>query len=709
MGGELVILLIVAVFALIYFTTSQAIATPQKGVLPTNERVDNINVVIAKQKEPVQPVKPPVKPSKELAKMSKVEVPETNRFLLHTLDEITRIEEAHAKADAAEQHYIRLIRTIRLVAESNKTPKTLVGPLELFHNWEQLRRGDTARHSKFLWLARQESDISNMWAKHMTVHPSACTGVENLVHTLESHLITRYVTMTTKEYNESQIELEDTLVIFFQLVAVLVVHDSRCCNLSARLAASVIESEKVRNAFAAIQALLFCSLQYVTKYPNILTVLAILGRKHLDTLVFLYTLLAKTRNNMDKNSLTTLKVGIEIASRVFPLPSPLFVDLTRPKESMIYIEIPEELMEAFQKPTSKQPRKQMVRNIWFTKRITEHKVILLYFNHLFRPIPHFCEYTNMWGKLGVLSIFESINDTTLNQESTDVQNLGNGYDHKKLNQFEMSSQKVRICNDAKLNSIEGIMTQQLFEKVLTNEGNSQVSMVNFLTKEKSHEKPLIIVRGDLSTSTINPADYTMNHKKGGLVHHVFNLHQLHGLRGAQDFSKLEVRYLIHSREKGMKSIKTLNVKQIAQTPGKTEYAANGLASIKFELPVRRNRLIVQSYLHNRNTDEKVYFEITTAANDGKVSTMPESSLNVKPTIYVNDKGGVTLRITHLRTLTKVHSSFIFSSENSDRSFITMEALRRFKYYLRDGYINYADDNALEESCKLLNTSYIRQL
>lgn len=643
--------------------------------------------------------------------------PASTRYLLHTLDQLRNVSESPVPADDVQYRFAFLINYMRQLTQARMNDRTMsknAKQLQLFRTWETLRQSDTEeKHTDFLWLARNDSDVSNLWAKYMLNNASVCQKIMDVVHNLENHLLTRFVTLTVNEFNKSNSTdartlVTETITIFFQLTSLVLVHGDKCCGLNERIGASWIETERLRNALSALLATLFCRLTDVLAVPSTLTAVAMLMRSNPEIITFLQQVLERTSGRMREQDLV---VGVELASRVFP-PEPRALsrgELTRGhKQSLIYIEIPETLVNAANAAMYKQQRHTTVRNMWFTVSQDNDVPSVLYINGLFRPLPHFCN-NKTWERLGVLSIFESLNATDFSTLDVDNRLHGFGYKFRDIGMFEMCSPTVRVCNDSKLNGVAGSMTQQLFERMLTNDGRSSVSVISFISKQSEDEGCLITSRADLTTETLNPSKYLSREQRGGIIHHVFNVFQMKNVTSPQNFKTIELRYIIHLREK---PIKMLTARQLSSVTGKTEYLDDQHSYLCFDIPISKNQLIVQLYLFNTSTSEKMFFELTTAANDGQPSNMPAHASNVRMRLGVSDAGGVSVRISHYRTLAKVSSCFICTNENSERAIISMNSIRKFKYHsINSSDVRYSGedyDAAIDESCRSLRTNYVRR-
>lgn len=638
-----------------------------------------------------------------------------SRYLLHTVDQLRNMSESPVANDDVQYRFAFLINYMRQLTQARMNDKDLpkdARQLQLFRAWETLRQNDSEdRHTDFLWLARNDSDISNLWAKYMLNNDTVCQKILDVVHTLENHLLTRFVTLSVNEFSKSSATdaralVSETVTIFFQLTSLIVLHDDKCCGLNERIGASWIESERLRNALAALLATLFCRLTDILAAPSTLTAVAMLMRSNPEVITFLQHALERTSGRMRDQDIV---VGVELASRVFP-PEPRALsrgELTRGSnnQTLIYIEIPEALVNA---TMYKQNRHTSVRNMWFAVSQDDNVPSVLYINGLFRPLPHFCN-NKTWERLGVLSIYESLNAKNFSTLDVDNRLHGFGYRFRDAGMFEMCSPNVRVCNDSKLNGIAGSMTQQLFERTLTNDGKSTVSVISFISKHSEDEECLITSRADLTTETVNPNKYLKGEQRGGIIHHMFNVFQMRNVTGPENFKSIELRYNIHLHGK---PVKMLTARQLSSVAGKTEYAEDRHSYLCFDVPVSKNQLIVQLYLHNTSTNEKMFFELTTAANDGQPSHMPAHAANVRLRLGVSDTGGVSVRISHYRTLTKVSSCFICTNENSERAIVSMTSIRKFKYHsINSSEVRYSGedyDAAMDESCRSLRTNYVRR-
>lgn len=672
------ILLIVMVIVMISFTSNQMINRPTKGALPPNERVDNIYVAVSRP-----PQQPPV-PAPAPVPASPRHTPRARRYVVHTVDELRSIEQQpHGpyRFTAFMAHVRKLTRS-RLQDKPSKGTKQL----QLFRNWELLRQNDED-HADLLLSAGNDSDISRLWAKHMLSDRSACEQVLDVVHKLENHLLTRFVTLALHDFNSttsinaSEI-VSESILIFFQLTALIVTHDRRCCGLNERIGTNWVETEHLRNALAATLATLFCKLALVVSFPSILTALALLCRGQQATLTFLQQTLERNGFRIKDHDLA---VGVELATRVFPgQPHPLVTGvLSRDSNRLTYIEVPETLVNA-----TAADQRRMVRNIWYAVCHHRSAESILFVNHLFRPLPHFCN-NNTWNRMGVLSIFED--------------DPGHAYNFREIGKFETSSRNMRICHDAKLNDLPGSLTQQLFSRALSDEGRTSISVISFVSKPRDGEGTLLICRADLDTETRRP-------QGSESVHHTLNLFQFLEVGGAQDWGAIQARYVLLVSEK-TKPIKMMNTVQLFSLTGRRERGSDRHEYMRFDVPLRRNRLVAQLYLHNTKTGEKMYFELTAAAVEGRKSDMPSNTGNVRMTVSLSENGGVAVRISHLRNLPKVSSCLICTSENTERSLAAMGAMRRFKYFSsRPGgesrYSGEDYDTAVNESCRSLHSNYI---
>lgn len=547
-----------------------------------------------------------------------------------------------------------------------------------------MRQSDE-NHSDLLVWAANDSDISQLWARHMmSGDQSVCQQALEVVHKLENHLMTRFVTLALHDFNSTTSinasELvSESILIFLQLTALIVAHDRRCCGLNERIGANWAETELLRNALAATVATLFCKLMLVISYPSMLTSLAILCRGQQATLTFLQQTLERNGWRIKDSNLV---VGVELATRVFPeQPYPLVSGvLSRDTSRLTFVEVPEALVDA----TTATDSRRMVRNIWYAICRNRSAESILFVNHLFRPLPHFCN-NNTWNRMGVLSILE--NDP------------GHGYNFRQMGMFESSSRDMHVCNDARLNDLQGYLTQQMFSRAVS-DGKSSVSVISFVSRPSDEEDTLLVCRADLTTETRQPRNNSM-------VHHTLNLFQFLQVGGAQDWSAIQAKYVI------LVSEKTKPIKMMSGGYSMTSRRERGNDQHEymcFDVPIRRNGLVAQFYLHDTRTGERMYFELTTAAIDGQKTDMPRRTGNVRAVVCLSENGGVSIRISHLRNLTKVSSCLICTSENSERSLTAMDAMRRFIHVSsRPGgeskYSGEDYDAAVNESCRALHNNY----
>lgn len=731
-GGSLwIVVLIILVVVTVSYTSNQMLSRPA-----ANAETVHIALPVSPPTPPAQPPQPSPRrkqpdrgseESQERPAPAPAPVPAptapprppprpVSRFMLHTVDQLRNIGESPVAKDDVQYPFALLVNYMRQLTLARTNDKDLpkdARRLQLFRAWETLRQSDSEdKHTDFLWLARNDSDISNLWAKYMLNNDTVCQKTLDVVHTLENHLLTRFVTLSVNEFSKSSATdaralVSETITIFFQLTSLIILHDDKCCGLNERIGASWIESERLRNALAALLATLFCRLTDILATPSTLTAVAMLMRSNPEVITFLQHALERNSGRMREQDLV---VGVELASRVFP-PEPRALsrgELTRgSNQALVYIEIPEALVNA---TMYKQNRHTSVRNMWFAVAQDDNVSSVLYINGLFRPLPHFCN-NKTWERLGVLSIYESLNATSFSTLDVDNRLHGFGYRFREAGMFEMCSPNVRVCNDSKLNGLSGSMTQQLFERPLTNEGKSTVSVISFISKHSEGEECLITSRADLTTETVNPNNYLKGNQRGGIIHHMFNVFQMRNVTGPENFKHIELRYIIHLYGK---AVKMSEARQLASVAGKTEYADDQHSYLCFDIPISKNQLIVQLYLHNTTTNEKMFFELTTAANDAQPSHMPAHASNVQMRLAVSDKGGVSVRISHHRTLTKVSSCFICTNENSERAVNSMTSIRKFKYHSINStnevrYSGEDYDAVMNESCLSLKTNYVRRV
>lgn len=605
--------------------------------------------------------------------------------MVHTLDELGSIEQSQR----TPYRFTALMSSIRNLTRSRQRDKPSNGAkqLQLFRNWELMRQSDE-NHSDLLVWAGSDSDISQLWAKHMVSgDQSVCQQALEVVHKLENHLMTRFVTLALHDFNSttsinaSEI-VSESILIFLQLTALIVTHDRRCCGLNERIGANWAETELLRNALAATVATMFCKLTLVVSYPSMLTSLAILCRGQQATLAFLQQTLERNGSRIKDHDLA---VGVELATRAFPdQPYPLVSGvLSRDTSRLTFIEVPEALVDA----TTATDSRRMVRNMWYAICHNRSAESILFVNHLFRPLPHFCN-NNTWNRMGVLSIFE--NDP------------GHGYNFRQMGMYESSSRDMHVCNDAKLNDLQGYLTQQMFTRTLSEGGRSSVSVISFVSKPRDAEDTLLVCRADLTTETRRPRGSIM-------AHHTLNLFQFLQMGRAQDWSAIQAKYAILVSEK-TKPIKMMNGGQLYNMTGRRERGSDRHEYMCFDVPIRRNRMVAQFYLHNTRTGEKMYFELTTAAIDGQKTDMPPRTGNIRAMLCLSENGGVSIRISHLRNLAKVSSCLICTSENSDRSLTAMGAMRRFIHFSSrpSGESKYSGedyDAAVNASCRALHNNY----
>lgn len=708
-GGSLwIVVLIILVVVTVSYTSNHMLSRPAANVV---EPPAQLPAPSPRRKEPdpqehlerrptlVPPTTPP-----HLASLS----------LLHTVDQLRNMNESPVATDDVQYRFGFLINYMRQLTQARMNDRDLPKnsrQLQLFRVWETLRQNDSEdRHTDFLWLARNDSEISNLWAKYMLNNNTVCQKILDVVHTLENHLLTRFVTLSVNEFSKSNVTdaralVSEMVTIFFQLTSLIILHDDKCCGLNERIGASWIENERLRNALAALLATLFCRLTDILVAPSTLTAVAMLMRSNPEVIAFLQHALESTSGHMRDQDLV---VGVELASRVFPKePRALSQgELTRgSNQTLIYIEIPEALASA---TMYKQNRHTSVRNSWFAVSQDDNVPSVFYINSLFRPLPHFCN-NKTWERLGVLSIYESVNAKNFSTLDVDNRLHGFGYRFRDAGMFEMCSQNVRVCSDSKLNGIAGSMTQQLFEHTLTNDGKTSVSVISFISKHQEQEECLITSRADLTTETVNPTIYLKEEQRGGIIHHMFNVFQMRNVTGPENFNTIKLRYNIHLYGK---PVKMLTARQLSSVAGRTEYAEDQHSYLCFDIPISKNQLIVQLYLHNTSTNEKMFFELTTAANDGQPSHMPAHASNVRMRLGVSDTGGVSVRISHYRTLTKVSSCFICTNEDSERAIVSMTSIRKFKYHsINSSEVRYSGEDydvAMDESCRSLRTNYVRR-
>ena len=674
---------------MISLTSNQMITRPTKGALPPDERVDNIYVAVPRlPPSDRRPPAPRMSPDQRQVEPQQRQQPpprqRARRYVVHTLDERNNIEQSQR----APYRFTVLMSSIRKLTRLRQRDKPSMGAkqLQLFHNWELMRQNDE-NHSDLLVWAGNDSDISQLWAKHMAIgDQSICQQALEVVHKLENHLVTRFVTLALLDFNNttsinaSEI-VSESILIFLQLSALIVTHDLRCCGLSERIGANWAETEMLRNALAATVAIMFCKLTLVVTYPSILTCLAILCRGQQATLAFLQQTLERNGSRIKDQDLT---IGVELATRVFPeQPYPLVSGvLSRDTSRLTFIEVPEALVDA----TTVTDSRRMVRNIWYAICHNRNAESILFVNHLFRPLPHFYN-NNTWNQMGVLSIFE--NDP------------GTGYNFRQMGMFESSSRDMLVCNDAKLNDLQGYLTQQTFTKTLSDDGKNSVSVISFVSRPLDDEETLLVCRADLTTETKRPRGSSM-------VHQTLNLFQFLQVDRAQDWNAIQAKCVILVNEK-TKPIKMMNGGQLYSMTGRRERGNDRHEYMCFDVPIRRNSMVAQFFLHNTSTGEKMYFELTTAAIDGQ-TTDTRGTGNVRAMVCLSENGGVSIRISHFRNRAVVSSCLICTSENSERSLTAMDAMRRFIHFSsrHGGESKYSGDDydaAVKASCRALHNNY----
>lgn len=658
--------------------------------------------------KPAQPDEPPPSPVIPLTPTSR------NKYMLHTVDLLKSIDESPEIVLNAHHRFYALLKAIRKKVRGREKdePDRRAKGLQLFRSWELLRNDATdLKHSDFLWTARQDSDMSNQWAKHMLRDRTACSEIMDVVHNLENHLLTRYVTIALLDFNRNASDntrdtINDAILLFFQLTALIISHDHRCCGLNERIAASWIETEHLRNALASVLAIMFIKLTHLTMYPAMFLTLALLCKNQPSVTRYLERTFKLNESRLKDVDLVP---GVELATRIFPnKPRALSQgDLTRDRRSkLIYIEVPEALA-SIAGGYSPDRTASVVRNVWFQHVAEPRAQAVLFVNNLFRPLPYTTRAT--WNRAGVLSIFESRYATDFNDLAVDSMTHGMGYKYRDVGMFELSSRNMFVCKDARLNQMGGSLTQQLFERMLTNEGTSSVSVVSFIATPHEEERTMVVSRADIVTKTKWPGAYANKKQRGAIVHHTFNLYQFTDVGGPHDFHSIELRYVILPE---WRSIVNINTAQLSTVSGRTEASADKRPYLLFDVPAVKNRMGAQFYMHNRKNNERFFFELTTTGLDGQQSTMPADAINVDICFSVSATGGVAVRVSHLRNLTKVNSVIMCACENSRRALETMDAIRKFSYYAGSSgtevkYSGQDYEAAIDESCRSLETNYIK--